>query len=156
MLGGTVSVANLGNGGVASNLGQSSYAASNWVINGATLRYTGAQTSTDHLFTMGDSGATIDASGTGALVFTNTNGLAYNGTATPTLTLSGSNTGNNTMTPVLSNGTGTVSLTKAGTGKWVMKAANTNTGVTTLSGGTLNVGDGTDALAALGLSLIHI
>jgi len=108
------------------------------------------------LFTLGDSGATVDASGTGALVFTNTGGLAYSGTAGRLLTLTGTNTNDNTLTPVLANNAGVSSFTKAGIGKWVMKAANTYTGVTTVSGGTLSVGDGTDALAALGSNTVSI
>ena len=39
---GVLSVANLGNGGVASNIWQSSNAAANLVFNGGTLRSTGA------------------------------------------------------------------------------------------------------------------
>jgi hypothetical protein len=154
--GGTLSVSSLANGGVASNIGQSSNAASNLVINNAALKYTGAATSTDRLFTLGDSGATVDASGTGALVFTNTGALAYSGSADRLLTLTGTNTDDNTMTPVLANNAGVSSFTKAGTGKWVMKGANTYTGVTTISGGTLNVGDGSDALASLGTNAVSI
>jgi len=156
LYGGTLSVASLANGGVASNIGQSSSDAANLVINGGTLKYTGAGVSTDRLFTLGDSGATVDASGTGALVFTNTGALTYSGTAGRLLTLTGTNTNDNTMTPVLANNAGVSSFTKAGTGKWVMKAANTYTGVTTVSGGTLSVGDGTDALAALGSNTVSI
>jgi autotransporter-associated beta strand protein len=154
--GGTLSVASLANGGVASNIGQSTNAAANLFINNATLEYTGAATSTDRLFTLGDSGATVDASGSGALVFTNTGALAYSGTAGRLLTLTGNNTADNTMTPVLANNAGVSSFTKAGTGKWVMKGTNTYTGVTTLSGGTLNVGDGADALASLGTNTISL
>ena len=156
LYGGTVSVASLANGGVASNIGQSSNAASNLVINNATIKYTGSATSTDRLFTLGDSGATVDASGTGALVFTNTGALAYSGTTGRLLTLTGTNTADNTMASVLANNAGSSSFTKAGTGKWVMKGANTYTGLTTISGGTLNVGDGADALASLGTNTVSI
>ncbi|BDU53062.1 hypothetical protein LINBF2_12970 [Limnohabitans sp. INBF002] len=154
--GGTLSVSSLANGGVASNIGQSTNAAANLVINNATLKYTGAATSTDRLFTLGDSGATVDASGTGALVFTNTGALVYSGTAGRLLTLTGTNTADNTMTPVLANNVGISSFTKAGTGKWVMKGVNTYSGLTTVSGGTLNVGDGTDALASLGTNTVSL
>ena len=68
----TVAVGTLANGGAASSLGSSSSAASNLVLNGGTLRYTGAGSSTDRLFTVGANGATLDASGTGAVNFTNT------------------------------------------------------------------------------------
>ena len=131
--GGILSVSQVADGGAASNIGQSSNAAGNLLINNATLLYTGPTTSTDRLFTLGDNGASIDASGTGALVFSNTGALSYSGTAGRLLTLTGSNTANNTMTPVLADNAGISSLTKAGTGQWVMKGVNTYTGPTTLS-----------------------
>lgn len=56
-----------------------------------------------------------------------------------TLTLDGSNVGANTVTGVISNGTGTnsMALTKNGAGTWVLSAANTYSGATTLQGGNL-------------------
>jgi fibronectin-binding autotransporter adhesin len=146
----------LANGGVASNVGQSSSAASNLVINNATLKYTGGATSTDRLFTLGDNGASIDGSGTGALVFANTGALAFSGSAGRLLTLTGTNTDDNTMAPVLANNAGISSLTKAGTGEWVIKGVNTYTGPTTILAGTLNVGDGSDASASLGPNTVSI
>jgi fibronectin-binding autotransporter adhesin len=68
----TLSVNNLAPGGSASGIGSSSNAASNLVINGGTLQYTGSGASTDRLFTMNPNGATLDSSGTGAVDFTNT------------------------------------------------------------------------------------
>ena len=49
----TLSVSNLQNGGINSSIGSSSNAAANLVIQGSTLRYTGAGASTDRLFTIG-------------------------------------------------------------------------------------------------------
>ncbi len=72
----TLTVTSLANGGVASGIGASSNAADNLQIQGSTLRYEGAATSTDRLFTIGTRGATIDASGSGALTFSNTGALA--------------------------------------------------------------------------------
>jgi fibronectin-binding autotransporter adhesin len=51
------------------------------VIQGSTLRYTGAGASTDRLFTVGTGGATIEASGTGAVAFTNTGDLTMDAPA---------------------------------------------------------------------------
>ncbi|WP_300931767.1 hypothetical protein, partial [Prosthecobacter sp.] len=62
----------LANGGSVSNIGASTNAATNLVLNGGTLQYTGGATSTDRLFSVGSSGGTLDASGTGAVKFTNT------------------------------------------------------------------------------------
>ncbi len=72
----TLTATTLANGGVASSIGSSSNAASNLVIQGSTLKYAGGAASTDRLFTVGASGATLDASGTGAVSFTNTGALA--------------------------------------------------------------------------------
>ena len=64
-------VTSLANGGANSSIGKSSNAASNLVINGGTLKYTGAGSSTDRLLTIQPNGATLDASGTGPVNFTN-------------------------------------------------------------------------------------
>ncbi len=58
-----------------------------------------------------------------------------------TLTLQGVNAGANTM-GAISNGSDTLSLTKSGTGKWVLAGVNSYTGNTTInaSGGTLEIG----------------
>jgi len=71
----TLAVSNLGNGGSSSSLGSSSSDAANILIRGSTLKYIGAATSTNRLFTIGTGGATIDASGSGAINFTNAGAL---------------------------------------------------------------------------------
>ena len=59
------------------------------------------------------------------------------------LTLNGTNTGNNTISGVISNGSATtLSLVKNGAGAWRLSGANTFTGTTTLSGGTLMLNNG--------------
>ncbi|MHA3775160.1 beta strand repeat-containing protein [Verrucomicrobiota bacterium sgz303538] len=55
--GGVLSVSTLADGGQASGIGASSNDAVNLVINGGTLRYTGAATTTDRSFTVGSTGA---------------------------------------------------------------------------------------------------
>ena len=152
--GGTVSVSSLGNGGVAGNIGAATNSSGNLVINGGTLKYTGAGESTDRKIKAGTA-LTVDASGTGALVFnsdpystvtklgsfvtTNTNSV---------WTLTGTNTGNNTWDArLVDNGTGVTSLVKDGTGTWVLTGDISNsttvpnafTGGTTISGGKLKV-----------------
>ena len=129
--------------GFANPLGISTNAASNFVLDGGTLQYTGAAASTDRLFTVGAAEAgctcTLDASGTGALNFTNTGAIAYGTTGqTRTLGLTGTNTGANTLAPsIANNGAGAVSLTKTGVGSWTLTGNNTYTGTTTVSGGIL-------------------
>ncbi|MBT3374776.1 MAG: hypothetical protein HN406_04215, partial [Lentisphaerae bacterium] len=64
---------------------------------------------------------------------------------TPTLTL-GSDDGDGAFAGVIEDGTGTVALTKSGTGTLTLSGANTYTGSTTVSDGTLKLG----ASSALG------
>lgn len=132
----------LADGGANSSIGASSAAASNLVLNGGTLTYTGLGGSTNRQFTLGAAGGTLDASGSGPISFTSAAPVALAGTNTArTLTLSGSNTGNNSLAAqITDNGSGKTALTKTGTGTWVVtNAGSTYTGVTTISGGVLAV-----------------
>ncbi|MBT8541411.1 filamentous hemagglutinin N-terminal domain-containing protein, partial [Polynucleobacter paneuropaeus] len=151
--GGTLSVSTLANGGSSSNLGASTNAAANLVLDGGTLKYTGAAVSTDRLFTLTNSGGTIDASGTGALTFTNSGSIAYTGTSTRTLTLAGTSTNNNTLSQVLANNTGLTSLAKSGAGTWILSGTNTYTGGTTISAGTLVASTSASALGSGAVTL---
>jgi autotransporter-associated beta strand protein len=67
--------------------------------------------------------------------------MAY-GTSNQTrlLTLGGTNAGANTFSKVIANnGSGATSLTKDGAGTWILSAANTYTGNTTVNAGTLSL-----------------
>jgi autotransporter-associated beta strand protein len=153
--GGTLSANTLTTGGVASSIGASTSAAANLVLNGGTLRYTGATTSTDRLFTLGTTaGSALDASGSGAINFANTGSCVLSGTNTArTLTLTGTNTGNNTLAGIITdNGTGATSLVKSGGGTWLLSGVNTYTGGTTVTGGTL-VTDATGTIGTGNLTL---
>ena len=57
-----------------------------------------------------------------------------------TLGLDGTNTGN-TVTGAITNGVGTVALTKSNTSTWTLTGTNTFTGATLVSGGTLLLGN---------------
>ena len=104
--------------------------------------------------------ATTSLTGTTGLVLTQNATATGNQTLTfgygaRTLTLTGNNTGNNTIAGILQDGAtvggvaGTLSLTKSGIGTWVLSGNNTYTGNTTISAGTLQLGDGTtDGLIA--------
>ncbi len=120
------------------------------------MQYTGTGASTNRTVTMLSS-ATIDASGTGAISFTKTlllsTGKLIGATANTTVTLTGTNTGANTMDERIGNPTvGTTSLVKNGTGTWVLAApaglttSNAYTGITTINQGILEV----DTNSALG------
>jgi autotransporter-associated beta strand protein len=134
-----------------------------------TLEYTGSGDSSDRTFQLGTSTAThslgggITNNGTGALVL---DAPAFNVavagvTAARVLTLSGSNADLNTISGVIQNSngaTGTLAVTKTGTGTWVLAGANTYSGATTLTTGTLhlnNAGSG-GTNSAIGTSALSI
>jgi autotransporter-associated beta strand protein len=253
----TLTVSSLANAGTDSGIGNfaSSSDATGLMIQGSSLKYVGGATSTNRLFTVGTRGATIDASGSGAVAFSNTAALGIDVaedrtgvvslsvagfennevfgiplcataicggqpvifstedlvpgmrvqdvnatpqleddlviTSVPTphliqvgedtldegetpwggvsntfvrtftfgpaparfLTLSGSNTGNNTLAPLVANasdigeatadevtdGYGSVGIQKTGPGKWILTGNNTYTGATNVEAGTLLV-----------------
>ncbi len=160
--GGVLATGSLANGGAASGIGQSSNAATNLVLDGGTLRYTGGATSTDRLFTVTQNGGGLDASGTGALtVAGNTaggaNAVAFSGSGNRTLTLTGSSTALNTFNPIIGDGAGgATSVAKTGGGTWVLNGANTYTGNTTVSAGTLAVNRVTAGTAPVGTGTINL
>lgn len=109
---GTLRVSDIGDGGEASNLGASTADASNLVLEGGTLQYTGGTATTDRGFTLVNGGAsrTVEVS----------NGAAN-------LTFTG-----------LVTSPDDAGLTKAGPGTLTLaNGANDYVGVTTVSGGTL-------------------
>jgi fibronectin-binding autotransporter adhesin len=138
---GGVSVTN-GVGDTPSSIGSSSNAATSLVLDGGTLRYTGPATSTDRLFTVTGNGGTLDASGSGALVFTAGN-IVFSGSGATTLTLTGTSTAGNSLGETIADGTGPTSVVKTGSGTWDLAGTtNSYTGPTKVNGGTLLV-DGT-------------
>ena len=140
--GGIVSVAALANGGAASDIGSASSSAANLVLDSGTLQYTGSGANIDRLFSVGTGGGTVDASGTGALVLNNNGTLGIDGVGARVLTLTGSNTDNNTLAAAVSDNGGATSLTKSGAGTWVLTGNNTNSGLTTIAAGVLQIGTG--------------
>ena len=152
--GSTLIVADLSDGGSSSSIGASAVANTNLVIDNGTLKYSGSGAqSTNRLFSIGNGGATLDASGVTAsdtLSFTGVTALGFNGisgfgtsaleTGTRTLTLTGTNTGANTLAAIIGDQaavTGATNLVKNGTGTWVLSGTNTFTGKTIINAGTL-------------------
>ncbi len=139
---GQVAVNSLADAGQASSLGAAT--GTNAVIrmgNGsstAILRYTGTGQSTNRGITLAGStgGGTILADGSGTAVFSG--GVTASATGAKTLTLSG--TGAGRMTGPISNGSGTVAISKAGTGLWTLSGSNSHSGNTTVSAGVLETG----------------
>ncbi|MBI5757591.1 MAG: autotransporter-associated beta strand repeat-containing protein, partial [Planctomycetales bacterium] len=151
---GTIFVSQLANGGSSSQIGASSNAATNLVLNGGTLHYQGAAASTDRLFSVGTSGGTLAVSNSsGAVSFTNTGAIGFNGqSGARTLTLSGNSALAHTLAPVIGDSGGATALVKSGTGTWNISAAETYTGTTTINAGRLNVNGSTVAASAVSVN----
>ena len=148
----------LTNAGAASSLGAGTLVELGSASTSGSLEYTGTgAATTDHQIQIGSSGngsgdATLlnnSAAATNTVTFANAAfnvaATGANSTGARTLTLGGSNPGTNSILGVIANnntGAGinsAINLTKSGTGTWVLSGANTYTGNTTVSGGTLLV-----------------
>ncbi len=115
--GGTLSVDTIANGGGASSIGASGPAASNLIIQGATLEYTGDGDVSDRSFTIARSGSVANAT---IAVSDPAARLEFGGVVTS------------------ADGAG---LTKTGPGTLVLSNGGSDyTGPTTINGGTLEVG----------------
>jgi fibronectin-binding autotransporter adhesin len=143
--GGILDVDVLANGGLASDIGAASSAAANIVFSGGTLLYTGPAVSVDRLFTLGPGGGTIDNESTtgGQLAFNNTGSLGMSGNGPRNLTLTGPGVGGgDTLAASITNHPAGTSVTKNGTGLWILTGTNTYAGGTTLLQGGLQIGTG--------------
>jgi autotransporter-associated beta strand protein len=160
---GIVNVANLTNYGVAGSLGQRAVDTNPPVSNvglrfmGGTLQYTGSTAqSTNREIRVGNAGATLDASGSNpaaTMSFTKSgpNVDIWDSDGARTLTLTGSNTGNNIFAiNWQERAAGRSNIVKSGSGTWVLTNPNNSAdqsdeyktfggygGGTTISGGTL-------------------
>lgn len=151
--GGILSIASINSGlSGGSNLGQGGFLASNLVISsGAGLEWTGTfkqQTYRSFTIGVGADGAAIYANGASrnaALIigdqFLLPQDVEFEGSGAATLVLGGFSAGENQFNLNLGDNVGaTVSLKKTGIGTWLLGAANTYTGLTTVYNGTLALG----------------
>ncbi|MEI6607869.1 MAG: autotransporter-associated beta strand repeat-containing protein, partial [Verrucomicrobiota bacterium] len=172
-LGGASAILDLRNNGAGNN-GTISYGNNiTSVTNGATINVQNNGANTGNTVTLGTlaiAGSTLNVTGTnGSTLPLGATTLSGAATLNPTtanlsvasisgtqnLTLGGTATGNS-VTGVIGTGTGT--LTKSGTGTWTLAGANTYTGATTLSAGTLNINNaGTSSSnSAIGTGTLNI
>jgi fibronectin-binding autotransporter adhesin len=153
---GAVRVSSIGNAGANGNLGAGTtinLGATGTAVSG-TLIYTGTGESTSKVINLNGTsgGAVIEHAGTGNLTFT-ANSTAT-GLGNKTLTLMGSTSGVGQFQGQIVNSAGnTTSLTKDGTGRWVITGANTYTGATTINAGVLEASDGVGLTTASILQL---
>ena len=126
--GGTLSIGALANGGAASDIGAATAASANLVLNGGTLQYTGANTTTDHGATLGAGGGTVQIYSGGTV-------LADSGVIV-----------------------GSGALTETGGGILTLSGASTFSGGVTLSAGQLNInyGGSSSANSAIGTGPLTI
>jgi len=146
--GGVIQVSNMAivTGEIGAGISGTTYATT---LDGGTFRYVGGSGSTARPLTLTANGGALDASGGGALVFS-TPAVAYTGSGNRTLTLTGTNTGANTLAAAISdNGSAQVSVYKTGAGTWVLSGSNSYSGRTQLNSGVLNLGNA-NAIGATG------
>lgn len=129
-------------GSLGNPLASSGTIAMGSTTNTGVLRFVGSGNSTtDRVINMAGTtgGATLDASGVGALGFTAN--FAAGGAGAKTLTLTGTSTAANTIGGAIIDNSpaNPTSLTKSGAGRWILSGASTFTGATTVSAGSLVV-----------------
>ena len=94
----------------------------------------------------------LESSGAGTIQYLASSSLK-SGAGNATLTLQGTNTGDNVFAQVVNNSSGTTTLTKEGAGKWILTGVNTYSGTTTIfGGGTLQVSSDVNLGAAPGVA----
>lgn len=136
---GEVAANTLANTGAVSSLGAGGVIRLGDTTSGGLLRYTGTGHSTNRsIFLAGSTGGgTLVADGSGSVNFAGT--LSASAAGAKTLTLSGTGTGQ--LSGAISNGSGTVSISKTGSGLWILSGTNSHTGNTTISAGVLEAGN---------------
>jgi fibronectin-binding autotransporter adhesin len=85
---------------------------------------------------------TLGSNGAGAVNYSNTGSLGVGGASgAKGLVLNGTNTGNNTLAGGWNNNTlgGAATVTKNGTGKWILSGSNNYSGLTNVTAGVLNI-----------------
>lgn len=146
----------------SSSLGKPSSAANGIIHLGnassaCTLVYTGAGETSDRVINLAGTtgGAIIEMDGAGPLVLTG--GVTATNNGAKRLTLQGSSTAANTISGVIKDSSsGATTLVKAQAGKWVLAGANTYTGPTTNSAGTLEISGSINGNLTVAGGTMHI
>ena len=100
-------------------------------------------------------GATLDLAGTNQTIDSlNGSGIVTDNGSAATLTV-GQVNGSGTFSGNLTNGTGTLSLTKVGSGKLILSGSNSFSGMTTISGGVIESGNSASLVALAGVIMFN-
>ncbi len=144
ILGGTLVVTDLANAGSPSSIGAAADFSFHILLDGGALRHDAANTtSTNRKFAIGPNSGAIDSSAADPAHTTNftTNlPMGFNSLdGARTLTLTGSNTGENTIALLIGDDASgnPTSIVKSGPGTWKLTNSNTYTGTTSVGEGTL-------------------
>jgi fibronectin-binding autotransporter adhesin len=164
-----VTINTLGNIGANQSLGTGSVVQFGVRTVSGTVIYTGAATATDRQWALGESRTNTDTFGGGAFINNGSGAVTWSGaqlnrtqgaSVTRNFTLGGTNTGDNDWQSAIknnstsgTNGLAPVSVTKTGTGKWILGGANTYTGATSVQQGVLLVDGSTAAGSAVTVDL---
>ena len=124
-------------------------------LGAGNIRFVGSASTSAHTFALGSgaiapvtlnnrrieivsgSAATYTVNNNSSQAFTINTDLLVGATGARSLTLGGTGTGLSTFGGKIENGSGTVSISKAGSGTWLFSGDNTYTGTTTVSAGDL-------------------
>lgn len=146
---GAVAVQSIGSGGMTSSFGDATGQLNlgTGTTAGGYLLYTGTGETVSRTINLNTTTGTntIDSSGSGALVITKVVTL---GAGAKTLTLSGESRDANTVSSVLADNGGALSITKSNGGVWILSGMNTFTGSVTVSDGFLGIPSGWSSISA--------
>lgn len=139
--GGVVSVTALASGGAASGIGAVGAGATNLVLDGGALRWTGgASVSVNRGMTVTVNGGVLDSSPATSASLTLSGPIAFSDLATLALTGTDPNPLNlsdNGISSTIADGSGAASIEKDGNDSWILSGNNSYTGGTVVNGGRL-------------------
>jgi chondroitin-sulfate-ABC endolyase/exolyase len=140
--GGVLSTGLLTSGGTPSGIGAASGSASNLVINGGTLKYTGGALTWSRGFTIGTAGAGFDLSSATGQLWISGSTIAFTGSGPRSLTVTTGTAGGRISSNLGNESGGATSLVKNGSGTLILSATgNTYTGPLQVQAGTVQFGN---------------
>ncbi len=124
------------------------------LIDAGTLRLGASEVITNTSAVSITSGATFDLNGFSETIGSLAGAGNVTGTSGTNTLTAGQNNSSTTFSGIISDGTGTLALTKTGTGTMTLTGANTYDGVTTVSAGTLVAANNTALGSATGATTV--